>query len=322
MGIDLVTGGAGFIGSNVVARLVAADRDVRVVDDLSTGDEARLAPHRHRIELIRADLVTADLAPILEGVERVFHLAAVPSVPRSVEDPLHSHHTSATATLRVLLAAREAQVRRFVHSSSSSIYGDTPALPKGEDMPLAPVSPYGIAKAAAEGYVRAFARLYGLYTVALRYFNVFGPTQDPTSGYAAVIPLFISRALDGRPLPIFGDGHQTRDFTFVDNVVGANLTAAAADVPPGRAYNIAGGQPHSVLDLVAALERVLGRRLAVEHRPPRAGDIVHSYADVSAAKAELGWSATIDFEEGLRRTVEWYRTHTSGALAGAARQRA
>jgi len=305
--MDLVTGGAGFIGAHLVTRLVHEGRRVRVVDDLSTGMLDRLAPVRGSIELVRADLAAADLTPIVAGAERVFHLAAIPSVPRSVRDPLTTHHASATATLRLLLACRDAGVGRVVLSSSSSVYGDSEVSPKHEGLATKPLSPYAVAKLAAEGYARVFASLHGLGTVTLRYFNVFGPWQDPASAYAAVIPIFITRALRGEPLPVFGDGTQTRDFTYVDNVVEANLKAAAAEVPGGRVYNIAGGAPHSLADVVAALSAFAGRELTVDYRPPRPGDILHSHADVSAAARELSWRPSVPFAEGLRRTFEWYR---------------
>ena len=305
--MDLVTGGAGFIGAHLVTRLVHEGRRVRVVDDLSTGMLDRLAPVRGSIELVRADLAAADLTPIVAGAERVFHLAAIPSVPRSVRDPLTTHHASATATLRLLLACRDAGVGRVVLSSSSSVYGDSEVSPKHEGLATKPLSPYAVAKLAAEGYARVFASLHGLGTVTLRYFNVFGPWQDPASAYAAVIPLFITRALRGESLPVFGDGTQTRDFTYVDNVVEANLKAAAAEVPGGRVYNIAGGAPHSLADVVAALSAFAGRELTVDYRPPRPGDILHSHADVSAAARELSWRPSVPFAEGLRRTFEWYR---------------
>lgn len=311
--IDLVTGGAGFIGSHLVAELVRNGRRVRVVDDFSTGDPRRLDGVAAQVDLVRADLVTADVAVLMRGVERVFHLAAVPSVPRSVRDPLTAHQSSATATLRVLIGARDAGVARVVVSSSSSVYGETEVLPKHEGLPASPVSPYAVAKLAAEGYARVFARLFDLATVSLRYFNVFGPSQDPESQYAAVIPRFIRRALEGRPLSVYGDGEQTRDFTYVENVVRANIAAATVEVPRGRVYNVAAGTPVSVNGLVAALERILGRKLAVEHLPKRAGDIERSHADISAARADLGWQPTVAFEEGLRRTVEWYRARTKAA---------
>lgn len=304
--MDLVTGGAGFIGSHLTRRLLREGRSVRVVDDLSTGKSERLADLRGRIDFVQADLARAELAPALTGVERVFHLAAVPSVPRSVRDPLTSHQSVATATLRLLLAARDAGVRRFVLSSSSSVYGDSPVSPKHEGLPPNPISPYGVAKAAAEGYARTFASLYGVPTVTLRYFNVFGPSQDPGSPYAAVIPIFVRRALAGEALPIYGDGKQTRDFTFVENVVEANLAAAEREAPPGSVFNVAAGDPHSLLDLVRALERILERKLEVVHHPPRPGDITHSFADIAAARATLGWAPSVSFEQGLRLTVQAY----------------
>ncbi len=313
-GIDLVTGGAGFIGSHLVAELVRGGRRVRVVDDLSTGDARRLERLASQIEFVHADLVTAEIGELMRGVGRVFHLAAVPSVPRSVKDPLTSHEAAATATLRVLLSARDAGVQRVVLSSSSSVYGETEVLPKRESLAPMPVSPYAVAKLAAEGYARVFARLYGLTTVSLRYFNVFGPWQDPTSEYAAVIPLFITRALAGQPIVVYGDGEQTRDFTYVDNVVNANIAAATAQVEGGRVFNIAAGAPRSVNALVTAVEEVIGRRIEVDHRPARKGDILHSSADISAAESDLEWRPSIGFEEGIRRTVAWYKERSLSAV--------
>lgn len=306
MSIDLVTGGAGFIGSHLVRRLLGEGRRVRVVDDLSTGKRARLDEVANVIDLVVADLTTADLDPLLRDVAHVFHLAAVPSVPRSVADPLTSHRSIATATLRLLIAARDAGVERFVLSSSSSVYGNADVSPKHEGLPIRPISPYAVAKAAAEGYARTFAQLYDLNTISLRYFNVFGPSQDETSAYAAVIPLFIRRALAEKPLQVHGDGTQTRDFTYVENAVDANVAAATSGAPPGGVYNVAAGDPRSVNDLIAALARCFGRDLAVSYGPARAGDVKHSHADTSAAQRELGWRPTVAFEEGLRRTVEWY----------------
>lgn len=307
MPIDLVTGGAGFIGSHLVGALLASGRKVRVVDDLSTGHLGRLDSVRERVEFIEADLSSAELAPIVDGVDRIFHLAAVSSVPRSVKDPLTSHRSIATATLRLLMAARDRGTRSFVLSSSSSVYGDTTVSPKHEGLAPRPISPYGVAKLTAEGYARTFAALYGLPTVSLRYFNVFGPGQDEQSSYAAVIPTFIAGALAHTDLTINGDGTQTRDFTYVDNVVAANIAAAADGVPIGGVYNIANGDPHSVNDLVTELGRILGAPPSVTHGPPRAGDILHSHAANDAARRDLGWKPTVAFGEGLRRTVEWYR---------------
>ena len=304
---DLVTGGAGFIGSHLVSRLVGLGRRVTVIDDLSTGSVERLRPYLGDIDLVQADLAIADLVPLVSGAERVFHLAAVPSVPRSVKDPFVTHQSTVTATLRLLIAARDAKVRRFVYSSSSSVYGETEVSPKREDLPVAPISPYGVAKAAAEAYTRVFGVLFGMRTVSLRYFNVFGPSQDPTSQYAAVVPIFIQLALAGRPLPIKGDGLQTRDFTHVENVIDANLAAAASDVSPGSVYNIAASSPRSILDLARSIERLVGRRVELRFDPARPGDIRHSHADISRASTELHWTPRVDFDEGLRRTVESYR---------------
>ena len=309
--IDLVTGGAGFIGSHLVKALVSDGRQVRVVDDLSSGLRSRLDAVADAIEFVQADLSETDLALLLGGVRRVFHLAAVPSVSRSVRDPMRSHAAAATATLRLLGAARDAGVDRFVLSSSSSVYGETGSAAKREDLRLDPVSPYGVAKAAAEGYARVFARLHGLRCVNLRYFNVFGPGQDPSSQYAAVIPLFVTRALAGEDLDVFGDGEQTRDFTYVENVVSANLRAAHADCPKGSTYNIAAGDPRTLHELIRALEGILGRTLRVRYSAARPGDIRHSHADTTLANTELGWRPSVTFEEGLRRTVDWYRGRAS-----------
>jgi UDP-glucose 4-epimerase len=248
------------------------------------------------------------LSACLEDAQRVFHLAAIPSVPRSVRDPLLTHESTLTATVRLLIAARDAGSTSFVLSSSSSVYGNSPEMPKRESLPVRPISPYGVAKAGAEAYTRVFGELYGMRTVILRYFNVFGPAQDPASAYAAVIPLFVTGALAGRPITIFGDGRQTRDFTYVDNVVEANLAAASAEVRAGSVYNVAAGEPHSLLDLVGELGDVIGERLKVRYQPPRPGDIVHSSADITLALNELDWKPHVRFAAGLRRTVDWYRS--------------
>jgi UDP-glucose 4-epimerase len=280
---------------------------VRVVDDLSTGNLRRLDDVRSTIDVVQADLATADLAPILDGVDRIFHLAAIPSVPRSVADPARTHAAVATATVRLLDAAKRSGARRFVYSSSSSVYGDAAETPKHEGLPTQPVSPYGVAKLAGESYVRVFAQLHGMRAVTLRYFNVFGPGQDPASEYAAVIPRFIVRGLGGDEVTIFGDGGQTRDFTYVDNVVDANIRAAEADVVPGRVFNIAGGEPHSVLELVSELQTIIGRPIRVRHAEPRQGDIRDSHADIGAAIRDLGWKPKVAFAEGLSRTVASFR---------------
>jgi len=279
-----------------------------VLDDFSTGRRESLAHSLQYIDLIRGDL--RDLPTVrqaVEGVDYALHQAALPSVPRSINDPLTTHMTNTTGTLHVLVAARDAKVRRMVCASSSSIYGDSPALPKQEDMPALPKSPYAVSKLAGEGYCRAFTEVYGLETVCLRYFNVFGPRQDPASQYAAVIPRFITAMLRGDVPTIYGDGYQSRDFTYVSNVVDANLLAAAAPSVAGRVFNVACGQRHSLLNLVAILNDVLGTQIVPAHTAPRPGDVRHSLADITAAQEIMGYRAEVDFEEGLRRTVAWYR---------------
>jgi nucleoside-diphosphate-sugar epimerase len=302
----LVTGGAGFIGSNLVRKLVEAGVRVRVADDLSTGKGGNLAG-LPGVQFCQGDLSQIPMGPILDGVEVVFHLAAVPSVPRSVEDPLRSHETSATATLRLLTAARDAGVRRFITSSSSSVYGNVAEMPVAESAPTAPRSPYAVGKLASEGYTRVFGTLYGMSTVSLRYFNVFGPRQDPDSQYAAVIPRFITAYMRREHPCVFGDGRQSRDFTYVDNVVEANLLAAAAPNLAGETINIASGEAYTLLELLAELQSFLGTRLDPEFGPDRPGDIRHSHANIGLARELLGYQPQVDFREGLRRTVEWFK---------------
>lgn len=299
----LVTGGAGFIGSHLVRRLAADGAEVRVVDDFSTGDRRNLKGTD--VEIVAADLVTANLAPLVAGREMIFHLAAVPSVPRSVRDPLRSHEAAATATLRLLIASRDASVARFVNSSSSSVYGDIALPPMRESMPTAPRSPYAVAKLAAEGYVRVFAQLYGMSTVSLRYFNVFGPRQSPDSAYAAAIPRFIKAYRDREPPIVHGDGRQSRDFTFVDNVVEANLLAARAPGLTGESLNIAAGEPRSVLDVLDAIATFFGYRVSPSFAPARQGDIRDSHADLELARRMLGYEPRVDFANGLRQTAQW-----------------
>jgi len=299
----LVTGGAGFIGSNIVEALVGSGERVRVLDDLSNGTEANLTPFGDAVELVRGDIRDlATVARAAEGAKVVLHLAALGSVQRSVEDPATSNDVNVIGTLNVLTAARDAGAGRVVFSSSSSVYGENPTLPKTEDLTPDPISPYAATKLAGECYARVFARVYGLDTVCLRYFNVFGPRQRPDSQYAAVIPLFMGWARDGKPLVIHGDGEQSRDFTYVDNVVRANLLAAEAHNVSGRVFNIACGTRYSLLDIVSALERVGGRKLERSHTDARVGDVRHSEADISAAADALGFEVTVGFDEGLART--------------------
>jgi nucleoside-diphosphate-sugar epimerase len=314
----LVTGGAGFIGSHVVEALVGDDERVRVLDDLSNGLESNLAPFGKRVELIPGDIRDrATVAAAMKGVSTVLHLAALGSVARSVADPVTSNAVNVSGTLNVLHAAHEAGVRRFVFSSSSSVYGENPALPKHEELVPIPVSPYAVSKLAGEHYTRVFARLYRIETVCLRYFNVFGPRQRPDSPYAAVIPLFMRGALQATPLTIYGDGQQSRDFTYVTNVVRANLLAARVPGVSGRVFNVACGERYSLLDIVRSLEATVGRKLDVVHEKPRAGDVRHSLADVGAAREALGYEVEVGFDEGLGRTWEAFLAQAAPRAAAA-----
>jgi nucleoside-diphosphate-sugar epimerase len=304
----LVTGGAGFIGSHLTDALVERGDEVVVLDNLSTGKLANLAGVRDRIRLVEASIT--DLPAVKEccaGVDTVFHQAALASVPRSVNDPIASNETNVTGTLNVLWAAKEGGVRRVVYAASSSAYGDTEVLPKREDMPANPLSPYAVNKYVGELYCAVFDRLYGLSTVGLRYFNVFGPRQDPQSQYAAVVPIFITRLLGGEAPVIHGDGEQSRDFTYIRNVVAANLLAAAAPQTGGQTVNIACGDRISLNDLFARLRALVGSELSPVHGPARAGDVKHSQADIAAAARLIGFRPAVGLEEGLRETVAWYR---------------
>jgi nucleoside-diphosphate-sugar epimerase len=300
----LVTGGAGFIGSNLAHALLARGDEVRLLDNFSTG-------HRSNLEALDADLVEGDLrsyervAAAVDGVEVVFHQGALPSVPRSIQDPLTSAAVSVEGTLNVLLAARDAGVRRVVFASSSSVYGNAPGMPRRESQPVAPLAPYAVSKLAAEQYCMVANRVYGVETVALRYFNVFGERQDPMSGYAAVIPKFIRLMLDGQRPTIFGDGETSRDFTHVENVVEANLAAAADPAAAGRVMNIAIGSSHTLNELVGTLRRLLDSDLEPEYAPHRPGDVPESLADVSLARELIGYEPRVAFEEGLQRTIAW-----------------
>jgi UDP-glucose 4-epimerase len=307
----LVTGGAGFIGSHLVERLLGAGHAVRVLDNFSAGSRANL-PFASRypaaLEVIEGDIRdAATVARAVAGVGIVFHQAAMRSVPRSVEDPLGANDHNVTGTLTVLQAARQAGVRRVVYASSSSVYGDRPDLPKREDQPPAPISPYAVSKTAGEQYAAVWSRLYGVDTVGLRYFNVFGPRQDPASEYAAVIPRFILWALRGEPLRVHGDGSQSRDFTYIDNVVDANVLAGRAEGVGGEVFNVGCGIRTSLLEIIARLEALLGRRLERRHDPVRPGDVRHTLADIDKAKRLLGYSPLVAFDEGFRRTVEHFR---------------
>jgi UDP-glucose 4-epimerase len=301
----LVSGGAGFIGSHLVRRLLSEGYAVSVVDDVSTGKAENL--DGLGIEIERRDLSRDPIADVVRDVDVVFHLAAVPSVPRSVRDPLRSHEAAATATLRMLQASRDAGVKTFVNSSSSSVYGNVARPPMLETMATLPRSPYAVAKLAAEGYTRTFASLFGMRTVSLRYFNVFGPRQDPTSEYAAVVPRFVRAYIDRQRPKVFDDGLQSRDFTYVGNVVEANLLAARAEHLAGESVNVAAGAPRSVLDLLHEISAAFGYRLEPEFLPARAGDIRDSHADISLARELLGYQPVVSFADGLRETIAWLR---------------
>ena len=300
----LVTGGAGFIGSNLVRALLERGDEVRVLDNFSTG-------YRQNLDSLEVDLVEGDLrsyervAAAVNGVEVVFHQGALPSVPRSIQDPLTSSAVNVEGTLNVLLAARDAGVRRVIFASSSSVYGDAPGMPRRESQPLAPLAPYAVSKLAAEQYCMVANRVFGLETVALRYFNVFGEHQDPLSGYAAVIPKFIRIMLDGDRPTIFGDGETSRDFTHVENVVEANLAAAISPAACGRVMNLAIGSSHTLNELVRTLRRLLDSDLEPDYAPPRPGDVSESLADVSLARELIGYEPSVAFEEGLERTIAW-----------------
>ena len=301
----LVTGGAGFIGSSLVQRLLELGHDVRVLDNFSTGNRGNLAGITDEIEIVEGELRSYErVHNATRGVEIVFHQGALPSVPRSVQDPLTTGAVNVEGTLNVLLAARDENVRRVVFASSSSVYGNAGTLPRLETQFLDPISPYAVSKLAAERYCVSFARVYGLETVTLRYFNVFGPRQDPTSQYAAVVPRFIAAIDAGEPVPVHGDGEQSRDFTYVDNVVEANVLAAEVDGASGAVLNVATGEPRSVNALADAIGDVLGKPVEREFLPPRAGDVRDSWADVGEARRVLGWEPRVGLEEGLRLAAE------------------
>lgn len=304
----LVTGGAGFIGSNLCKRLVAEGCFVRVVDNLLTGKRSNLAPILDKIEFIEADMGDPEVArAAMQGIDVVFHEGALPSVPRSVDDPVSSHQHCVDATFALLIAARDARVKRFVYAASSSAYGDTPTSPKVETIRPDPLSPYAVGKLVGEYYCSVFAKVYGLETICLRYFNVFGPQQDPASQYAAAIPAFITAILKDQPPTIYGDGEQSRDFTYIDNVVHANLLAARAKKTAGQVVNVACGEAVTVNAIIAMINRLLGKDVKPVYVPPRAGDIKHSLADITAARKLLGFEPVVLFREGLERSIDWYR---------------
>ena len=304
----LVTGGAGFIGSNIVERLVREGLSVRVLDNLATGSELNLAPIAREIDFVHGDITDPDIVrKAIEGVHYVMHLAALPSVPRSIKDPVLTNEVNVRGTLNMLLGARDAKVKKFVYSSSSSVYGDTPTLPKVETMVPRPLSPYAVQKVTGEYYCGVFAKLFGLSTYCLRYFNVFGPKQNPESQYAAVIPLFVKAIQNGEPPTIFGDGEQTRDFTFVDNVVAANLACCDHDgEAQGDVINIAGGQRTSVNQLAGMIMSIVGKEVDLHYESSRAGDVRDSEADLGKVTSTLGWRPEVGLKDGLKKTVEYF----------------
>lgn len=304
----LVTGGAGFIGSHIVEGLVKKGERVRVIDNLSTGKLENLELLMDEIEFIEGDLREPKAAAqAAKGADFVLHQAAISSVPRSIEDPVGSTENNLNSTLHLLMAAHDANVKRLVYASSSSVYGDSPTLPKKEDFLPAPLSPYAVSKLAGEYYCQVFHQLYGLETVSLRYFNVFGPRQDPLSPYAAVIPKFITRALAKKPLVVYGDGEQSRDFSFVADVVEANLLACRGRDIAGEQFNVGSGEQTSLNQLVQALQEIIDPDLKVEYTEPQPGDVRHSLADIEKAQRLMGFAPMIPLSEGLLRTVAWFK---------------
>jgi len=304
----VVTGGAGFIGSNIVEELVRRGHSVVALDDLSAGKKENLSAVAGKIEFILGSISDADaVRAACRGTDCVFHLAARTSVPRSVEDPIETNAVNVQGTLQVLVAAREAGVRRVVYAASSSAYGESATLPKVETMPAAPISPYGVSKLAGELYAQVFGRVYGLENVALRYFNVFGPRQDPSSQYSGVLSRFMTALLDGAQPVVYGDGEQSRDFTYVENVVDITLRAAEAPSVSGMLFNAGTGGRYTLNQALELLEKISGQPCRPRYDPPRPGDIRHSQADIGLARRYLGYEPRVGFAEGLRRTWEWYR---------------
>jgi len=304
----LVTGGAGFIGSNICRKLVRRGCFVRVLDNLLTGKKSNLAGIIDKVEFIEADMGDAEVArSAVRDVDVVLHEGALPSVPKSVDDPAATHRHCVDATFNLLMAARDAGVKRFVYAASSSAYGDTPTLPKVETMATQPLSPYAVAKLVGEYYCSVFYKVFGLETISLRYFNVFGPYQDPKSQYAAAIPAFVTSILSDKPPTIYGDGEQSRDFTYVDNVVEANLLAAAAEHTAGDVVNIACGEVVTVNEIIAMINASVGKNVKPVYTAPRPGDVKHSLADITLARNLIGFEPTVSFRAGLKMAIEWYR---------------
>lgn len=309
MGHYCVTGGAGFIGSNITETLVQRGDHVRVVDNLATGRRENLDAFARQIELVEVDICdTNRLREVFSGVDVVFHEAAIPSVQKSIVNPQLSNHSNIDGALSVLVAARDAKVSRVVLAGSSSVYGETPTLPKIESMTPQPISPYGVMKLVGEWYAQMFTKFYGLETIVLRYFNVFGPRQDPTSEYSGVLSKFITALIEQRPPVIYGDGNQSRDFTYVENVVAANLLAAGSSQGVGQVINIATGRRFSLNETLKILSEVFSVPVSAQYQPPRVGDIKHSQADIFRARTWLGYEPKVDFKTGLERTIAWYRS--------------
>ncbi|MGD0571497.1 MAG: SDR family oxidoreductase [Sedimentisphaerales bacterium] len=306
----LVTGGAGFIGSNICTKLVSQGCFVRVIDNLLTGKKSNLAGIADKIEFMEADMGNADAAwAAMKGIDVVLHEGALPSVPRSIDDPAATHRHCVDATFTLLMAARDAKIKRFVYAASSSAYGDTPTLPKVETMPTNPLSPYAAAKLMCEYYCSIFYKVFGLETISLRYFNVFGPHQDPTSQYAAAIPAFVTSILKDKSPTVYGDGEQSRDFTYVDNVVEANLLAARAKQTKGDVINIACGEAITVNAIIDMINKTVGKNIKPTYIPSRKGDVKHSLADITLAKKLIGFKPVISFKDGLKKAIEWYRVN-------------
>ena len=304
----LVTGGAGFIGSNICRELVSRGCFVRVVDNLLTGKRSNLSGILEKVEFIEADMGDEEVArAAMKDIEVVLHHGALPSVPKSVDDPAATHKHCLEATFTLLLAARDAEVKRFVYASSSSAYGDSPTLPKVETMPTDPLSPYAAAKLAGEYYAKVFYKVFGLETISLRYFNVFGPYQDPTSQYAAAIPAFVTAMLKDERPTVYGDGEQSRDFTYIDNVVKANLLAGGAKQTSGEVLNIACGERVTVNDTIELINELLSKDIKPVYEAARAGDIKHSLADITLAEKLIGYKPVVSFKDGLEKAIGWYR---------------
>lgn len=304
----LVTGGAGFIGSNICRKLVSQGCFVRVIDNLLTGKLTNLAGVMDKIEFLNADMGDEQvIRSAMRNIDIVLHQGALPSVPLSVDNPAATHRHCVDATFTVLLAARDAGIKRFVYASSSSAYGDSPVLPKHETMPPNPLSPYAVGKLAGEYYCSVFYKVFGLQTISLRYFNVFGPYQDPASQYAAAIPAFVTAVLKGRQPVVYGDGLQSRDFTYIDNVVEANLLAARAKSTNGEVLNIASGAAVTINEVIDIINDLMGKNIKPVYKPPRPGDVKHSLADISLAQQLIGFAPAIQFRQGLEMSIDWYR---------------